>query len=158
MKKNGLFLAFVCQNNSCSLALKPGNVPPNRLIIPIPSFRQLDHPNPIARYVMIAFNLLALGDTGLVDFRVEGYALGNINFTVNQFGRPILLVGVGALATAISLTFFYGMMVLIWRERFGGKPGWFEGLLFGAATRISIAKNLVKKVFASMAGMQLSAH
>ena len=87
----------------------------------------------ISKYVLIAFGLLALGDTGHVGFRVVGYAFGNINTTINLFGGRILLVGVGALATAITVTFFYVMMVLVWRERFGGKLGWFEWLLFAAA-------------------------
>jgi len=87
----------------------------------------------VAGLVLIAFGLLALGDTGHVGFRVVGYAFGNINTTINLFGGRILLAGVGALATAITVTFFYVMMVLVWRERFGGKLGWFEWLLFAAA-------------------------
>ena len=38
----------------------------------------------ISRYLMIAFSLLALGETGHVGFRVLGYILGNINFKVNK--------------------------------------------------------------------------
>jgi hypothetical protein len=88
---------------------------------------------PIAKLVIIAFGLLALGDTGHVGLRVVGYALGNINTTLDLFGTPILLVGVGALATAITVTFFYVMLVFVWRERLGGRLGWFEWLLFAAA-------------------------
>jgi hypothetical protein len=70
-----------------------------------------------------AFFLLALGDTGHVGFRVIAYALGGL-------AQNPWLVGVGALATAITVTFFYAMLLVIWRERFQGGYGWFEKLLF----------------------------
>ena len=99
---------------------------------------KLCEPDP-RQILLIAFGLLALGDTGHVGFRVIGYTLGNINTTVNLFGNPVLLVGVGALATAITVTFFYGVIVMVWRERFNGKLGWFELLLFAfAALRLVI--------------------
>jgi hypothetical protein len=92
-----------------------------------------------AKWVLIAFGLLALGDTGHVGFRVVGYALGNINTTAALFEHQILLVGMGSLATAITVTLFYALMVLVWRERFGGKLGWFEWLLLAiAALRLII--------------------
>ena len=48
---------------------------------------------PVAKRVMWAFALLALGDTGHVGFRVLAYAMGGLE------AHP-LLVGLGALATA----------------------------------------------------------
>jgi hypothetical protein len=54
-----------------------------------------------------AFALLALGDTGHVGFRVAAYALGGLE-------QNSLLVGVGALATAITVTFFYVVMLYTW--------------------------------------------
>ncbi len=69
-----------------------------------------------------AFLLLALGDSGHVGFRVAAYALGGLE-------KNSLLVGFGALATAITVTFFYVVMLYIWKERFKGRFGWFEYVL-----------------------------
>lgn len=66
-----------------------------------------------------AFVLLALGDTGHVGFRVAAYAMGGLE----QNGG---LLGTGALATAITVTFFYVFMLYIWKERFNGKFGVLE--------------------------------
>ena len=73
---------------------------------------------PIAKRLMWAFALLALGDTGHVGFRVVAYALGGVEANG-------LLVGIGTLATAITVTFFYMLMVDIWRLRFNQPIGWF---------------------------------
>lgn len=91
--------------------------------------RQIAQVNPdkqrSARLTMWAFGLLALGDTGHVGFRVVAYALGGLQANA-------LLVGLGALATAITVTFFYMLIVVLWRERFDARYGWFEYLLLGA--------------------------
>jgi len=63
-----------------------------------------------------AFFLLALGDTGHVGFRVIAYALGGL-------GQNPVLVGSGALATAVTVTFFYMLVCEIWRVRFDKKRG-----------------------------------
>jgi hypothetical protein len=81
---------------------------------------------PVAARVLWAFALLALGDTGHVGFRVLAYALGGLE------AHPTL-VGMGALATAITVTFFYALMLDAWRLRFNKKLGWFEYLLLAAA-------------------------
>ena len=81
---------------------------------------------PVARRILWAFALLALGDTGHVGFRVVAYALGGLE------AHP-LLVGLGALATAYTVTLFYVLMLDIWRIRFNKKYGWFEYLLLAAA-------------------------
>ena len=81
---------------------------------------------PVATRVLWAFALLALGDTGHVGFRVLAYALGGLE------AHPTL-VGMGALATAITVTFFYVLMLDVWRLRFNKKLGGFEYLLLAAA-------------------------
>lgn len=79
----------------------------------------------VANLFRWAFVLLAVGDTGHVGFRVLANALGG----VEQNG---LLVGLGGLATAVTVTFFYVMMLYIWKERYQASFGWFEYLLLGS--------------------------
>ena len=80
-----------------------------------------------------AFALLALGDTGHVGFRVWAYASDGLESTITLLGREVGLVGLGALATAITVTLFYVLMIMMWHERFGKPYGWFGYLLFAAA-------------------------
>jgi hypothetical protein len=77
-----------------------------------------------------AFFLLALGDTGHVGFRVWAYAAGGLESTVNLLGREVGLVGLGALATAITVTFFYVLVLMMWRARYDKPYGWIGLLLF----------------------------
>ncbi len=79
----------------------------------------------VATRFLWAFALLALGDTGHVGFRVIAYARGGLA------ANPVL-VGLGALATAYTVTLFYMLMLDIWRLRFNKPLGWFGGLLLGA--------------------------
>ncbi len=82
----------------------------------------------VARRIMWAFALLALGDTGHVGFRVIAYSLGGLDAQPSVLGIPVSLVGIGALATAITVTFFYMLMVDVWRLRYNkplGLAGWF---------------------------------
>lgn len=79
----------------------------------------------IAKRLMWAFALLALGDTGHVGFRVVAYALGGLE------ANPTL-VGMGAFATAVTVTFFYMLMVDIWSLRFKQSLGRFGWVLLGA--------------------------
>jgi hypothetical protein len=65
----------------------------------------------IGKLFMFAFFLLALGDTGHVGFRVIAYGTGGLE------ANP-LLVGMGSLATAITVTFFYMIVAEIWRLYF----------------------------------------
>lgn len=88
---------------------------------------------PLARLFIWAFALLALGDTGHVGFRVLAFAQGDINTTVSLLGRQAGLVGLGALSTAVTVTLFYVIMVMIWHMRFGKPYGWLGYLLFAAA-------------------------
>jgi hypothetical protein len=91
--------------------------------------RQQQHVKPadqnVARRIKWAFVLLALGDTGHVGFRVIAYALGGLE------ANPVL-VGIGALATAITVTLFYMLLVDVWRLRYGRSLGWFGWLLLAA--------------------------
>lgn len=88
---------------------------------------------PVTRLFIWAFALLALGDTGHVGFRVLAYARGDLESTLSIGGLELGLVGLGALATAVTVTFFYVLMLMIWQRRYGRPYGWFGGLLFGAA-------------------------
>jgi hypothetical protein len=87
---------------------------------------------PVAKCVVWAFALLALGDSGHVGFRVVAYALGNLAAKPVVFGVPVSLVGVGALATAITVTIFYMLMVNVWRLRFNKPMDGFAWLLLAA--------------------------
>ena len=79
-----------------------------------------------------AFVLLALGDTGHVGFRVLAYALGGLE-------QNSALLGAGALATAVTVTFFYVVMLYIWKERYHGKFGLLEyGLLATVPVRLIV--------------------
>ncbi len=88
---------------------------------------------PVTKLFIWAFGLLALGDTGHVGFRVLSYASGDLESTVSIAGREIGLVGLGALATAFTVTLFYVLMLMIWQRRYNQPYGWLGGLLFAAA-------------------------
>jgi len=85
-----------------------------------------------ARLVIWAFGLLALGDTGHVGFRVVAYALGDIETRIDFAGLSLGLVGLGALSTAITVTFFYVLMLFLWQVCFNKKLGWFGVVLLAA--------------------------
>lgn len=87
----------------------------------------------LAKLFILAFGLLALGDTGHVGFRVWAYALGDLEATISVGGLSLGLVGLGALATAVTVTLFYVAMLFIWRERFQQRFGWLAYLLLAAA-------------------------
>lgn len=82
---------------------------------------------PVAWLFLAVFALLALGDTGHVGFRVLAFAGGGLEQRLNVGGLEVGLVGAGALATAVTVTFFYAGLVLIWQRRFAqplGVWGW----------------------------------
>jgi hypothetical protein len=79
----------------------------------------------VAKRMMWAFALLALGDTGHVGFRVVAYALGGLE------AHPGL-VGLGAVSTAYTVTLFYMLMVDIWRLRYNKPLGVFGWTLLAA--------------------------
>lgn len=85
---------------------------------------------PVANRVIAMFALLALGDAGHVGFRVIAYARGGLE------ANP-LLVGLGALSTAYTVTIFYMILVDVWRLRYHrplGIAGWV--LLAAGAVRL----------------------
>jgi hypothetical protein len=86
---------------------------------------------PVVKRIILMFALLALGDTGHVGFRVVAYARGGLE------ANP-MLVGLGALSTAVTVTFFYMILVDVWRLRYG-KP-------FGVAGKLLIAAGVVRLV------------
>ena len=93
----------------------------------------------VAGLIMWAFFLLGLGDIGHVGFRVIAFALGGLDAAITIFGRELKLAPMGALATAITFTFFYVMLIMIWRERFDKPYGILGSLLFVlAAVRLII--------------------
>jgi hypothetical protein len=83
----------------------------------------------LAGLLRLAFTLLAAGDTGHVGFRVVAYALGGLDIRPAVLGIPVSLVGVGALTTAVTITFFYMLMVYIWRVRFARPASAFTSVL-----------------------------
>ena len=93
----------------------------------------------IGRYFIWAFGLLALGDTGHVGFRVLAYAQGSLEASYSLGGMQLGLVGLGALSTSITVTFFYVLVLLIWQERYQQSFGWFGMLLIiSAAIRLMV--------------------
>ncbi|MGC9398490.1 MAG: hypothetical protein ACP5HM_05070 [Anaerolineae bacterium] len=95
--------------------------------------RLLPQKRDLARLFTLAFGLLALGDTGHVGFRVLGYLRGDLETTVTFLGQSMTLVGLGALSTAVTVTFFYVLLLVIWHRRFDKPYGWPGALLFAAA-------------------------
>lgn len=88
----------------------------------------------VAKLFLLAFFLLALGDTGHVGFRVLAYAAGGLE------ANP-LLVGGGSLATALTVTFFYMIVAEIWRIRSGSdrNPLWWFLISVGLLRLILMA-------------------
>ncbi len=86
-----------------------------------------------ARLLRWAFTLLALGDTAHVGFRVWAHLQGDLNAAVTLFGQEIGLLGLGTLTTSVTVTFFYVLLLGVWRARFGQSLGWFGYALLGAA-------------------------
>lgn len=71
----------------------------------------------IAKLLRWGFFLLALGDTGHVGFRVWAYGLGSLESVVTIGAAKIPLVGAGALSTAVTVTFLYMFIALVWRKQ-----------------------------------------
>jgi hypothetical protein len=85
-----------------------------------------------AATLLLGFALLALGDTGHVGFRVAAYIVGPDRAWLSVGGVRTALTGLGALATAYTVTFLYMLLVLVRKERRSGADAWFyimEGLL-----------------------------
>ncbi len=87
---------------------------------------------PTAQLVLLAFVLLAAGDTGHVGFRVAAHLLGDLNKQVIVFGSSMSLLGIGMLTTAYTVTLFYMVFVKVWQVHFLKKDTWFTWLLQAA--------------------------
>lgn len=88
----------------------------------------------VAKLFILAFGLLALGDTGHVGFRVWAYASGGLDTSISIGSLSLGLVGAGALATAVTVTGFYVVLLFIWKARYQKSLGVFGVLLLLAAT------------------------
>jgi len=73
--------------------------------------------------MMLAFFFLGLGDIGHVGFRLVAFALGGLETSVQLFGQQLKLAPMGSLATAVTFTFFYIAMLMIWKARFKKEYG-----------------------------------
>ncbi|MFF0610665.1 hypothetical protein ACFYUD_18550 [Nocardia tengchongensis] len=79
-----------------------------------------------------AFLMLAIGDTAHVGFRVLALTRGDDKATVTWLGRRTSLLGIGEMASSITMTFFYVLTLDAWRVRFGKAWTRFTKLLLGA--------------------------
>jgi hypothetical protein len=86
-----------------------------------------------AALILWAFFFLGLGDVGHVGFRLVAYALGGLETSVHIFGQQLRIAPMGSLATAITFTFFYIILIMVWKEHFNKSYGWFCYLLFAVA-------------------------
>jgi len=64
---------------------------------------------------------------------VLAYALGDLETVFRVFGATIGLVGLGVFSTSVTVTLFYVLVLMIWRERFDRPYGWLGALAFCAA-------------------------
>lgn len=85
-----------------------------------------EHDRKVGVLFLYAFLLLAIGDAGHVGFRVVAIFSGGLE------ANPAL-VGLGALATAITVTFFYMIIAEVWRVRFQKQRGivWWSLIIIG---------------------------
>lgn len=67
---------------------------------------------------LLAFFLLALGDSGHVGFRLWAHLQGNMEATFSLLGNEVGLIGLGVLSTSITVTLFYGLLYDAWRLHF----------------------------------------
>ncbi|WBW96791.1 hypothetical protein [Oceanirhabdus sp. W0125-5] len=79
----------------------------------------------LGKLVAWTFALLAIGDTGHVGFRVVAYFKDGL-------AESAALLGYGKYATAITVTFFYVLLLIIWKVRFNEKYNCFTHILFAS--------------------------
>jgi hypothetical protein len=89
-------------------------------IVALMTARLASTPDPkgVLHLLRNGFALLALGDSGHVGLRVVALMMGDVGATVTLGGTRVALIGVGALATAITITLLYMLLVEVWRLRF----------------------------------------
>ncbi len=78
-------------------------------------------PQYVLRRFRDGFLLLALGDTGHVGLRAYALLTGGLDARVTVLGASVHLVGLGALATAITVTLLYLALLDAWRVWFDAK-------------------------------------
>lgn len=72
----------------------------------------------LSSYFKYAFLFLAFGDTFHVGLRILAHLMGDIKTTIVLFDTEILLTGIGAFFTAITVTITYAYFNQAWYERF----------------------------------------
>jgi len=89
-------------------------------LVGLMSARLPSTPDPLGllRRFRLGFLLLAIGDTGHVGFRVVALLRGGVESRLEVAGVSIPLVGAGALATAVTITLLYMLLLDLWRARF----------------------------------------
>lgn len=90
-------------------------------------------PTPLHQRLREGFLLLLLGDIGHVGFRVVALFLGGLSTRVEVLGFRVPLVGLGALATATTITVLYLLLLEAWRLRFEQPRGALYWMLMGLA-------------------------
>ena len=83
----------------------------------------------IGRLLFFAFGLLALGDTAHVGFRIVAYAVGDLEFEFEIGTLRASLIGVGALATSVTVTIFYAIFTELWVTGSGRNRGIFYWIM-----------------------------
>lgn len=103
------------------------------VVLMLRKYRSDDYINQAGSGVfLLAFLLLALGDTGHVGFRLLAYAMGGLE-------NNEVLVGLGALATAVTITIFYVLLVEVWRRKTDSPMNWiFWSVLFFGIARLIV--------------------
>ena len=82
----------------------------------------------ISQLFTISFGLLAFGDTFHLGCRFVAFGMYDLDATTSA--NDVSIVGLGALFTAITVTFFYVVLEIIWQLRFQKPYGWFGWFLF----------------------------
>jgi hypothetical protein len=89
---------------------------------------------PLLKLFILAYALLGFGDFFHVGTRVIAYAMGGIEATATILNIKFSIIGPGRFFTAVTVSLFYVVMLLIWRKRFNREFGWFGTLLLVIAT------------------------
>jgi hypothetical protein len=71
-----------------------------------------------ARWILLAFTCLALGDTPHIGLKLLGSALGNLQYPIKILWIKTDFDAFGALATECTFTLFYLCMLFAWQTRF----------------------------------------
>ncbi|RMI33538.1 hypothetical protein [Nocardia stercoris] len=86
---------------------------------------------PEAERLREAFTLLAVGDTGHLALRSVSLARGEGRGFIRYRGQRASLIGLGEMATSITITLFYVLTLDAWRLRFRKSWDRFTGSLLG---------------------------